>query len=83
LLRKTEGAEFLDYAAKIFILTVIFQSIAAKSCSRALFRHVAQNRPTNAPPVDDASAKKSNHFAIASVACQLQSFDPVAQPEHS
>jgi hypothetical protein len=39
LLRKTRGAEFLDDAAKIFVFSVIFQSIAAKSCSRALFRH--------------------------------------------
>jgi hypothetical protein len=66
LLRKITGAEFLDVTAQTFILTVIFQSIAAKSCSRALFRHAVQNLPSSALPADGRSAKKCRHFAVAS-----------------
>jgi hypothetical protein len=66
LLRKTRVAEFLDDAAEILILTVIFQPFAAKYCSRALFRHAVQNLPSRAPHVDARSAKKCRHFAVAS-----------------
>jgi hypothetical protein len=59
LLRKMRSAEFLDGAAQIVILTVIFQSIAAKFCSRALFRHAGQNLPSDAFQPDDASAKSA------------------------
>jgi hypothetical protein len=74
LLRKKSGAEFLDDAAQIFILTVIFQSIAAKSCSRALFRHTVQNLHSSAPHIDDHPSKS------AGISQLRASGMPVAKP---
>jgi len=36
-------ADFFGDLAQIFILLLIFQSIAVKFCNRALFRHAVQN----------------------------------------
>jgi hypothetical protein len=58
LLRKTRSAEFLDDAAQIITLTVIFQPIAAKFCNRALFRHAVQNLRGVASHAGGESVKK-------------------------